>query len=316
VAGKVALRIAVSGIVVLSETANANAATVGTRVGVKLQNAEVDWDRAKPETKSVLDYTYTSAPVDWEAPSGMWEIAERWTCQEQWGFMRGSEDVAPTLWSRFATKGDYTLEAYLATPMDWTRGERSPIDLNVSVEGDGRDVSSGYSFLFGARGRSVNRVYRGDEAVWEKGFELPPVRESTHRDWFYVRLERRTTSEGLRFRYFVNNSLVADYTDADPLGDGGRIAFWTYNGGLSVARARLWHNGVGAAQPLESVQLAFSEPVKNALGAFTPRGHGSLRASAQLASVSDAGPSCRENHQPAQWRRLDNVCHTPGLRCQ
>ena len=37
------------------------------------------------------------------------------------------------------------------------------------------------------------------------------------------------------------------------------------------------------------MQLAVSEPVRNALGSFTPRAQGSLQASAQLASVRDAG---------------------------
>ncbi|HVF10891.1 MAG TPA: PDZ domain-containing protein, partial [Abditibacteriaceae bacterium] len=207
----------------------------------------LDWEKATAGTAHLLDYTFTTAPVDWHVGKGRWEVAERWTCQPQWGFFAGSNSVNPTLWSRFAVSGDFTLEAYLATPMDLTRGERSPTDLNLTVGGDGHDLASGYSFLFAARKRASNRLLRGDAVVVDKPFELPPGVGNTHQDWFYVRLERRSTPQGLHFRYSVNGREIINYTDPQPLPsalEAGRIAFWTYNGGLSIARARLWYSNV------------------------------------------------------------------------
>ena len=217
----------------------------------------VDWANALVRTPGVVDYAFTTAPVDWRAARGRWEVAERWTCSPQWSFFAGQHDVAPLLWSRFAANGDYTLEAYLATPMDLARGERSPSDLNISVESDGRNPGSGYSFLFAANGRTQNRIYRGDEIVVQKPFELPPGAGDTHQDWFYVRLERRATPQGLRFKWSVNGRELANYLDPKPLKNGGAVGFWTQNGGLSLARVRLWHSGLaGQSQSAKVLPVA------------------------------------------------------------
>ncbi len=257
----------------------------------------VDWENTLATTTQALDYTFTSAPVDWQATQGKWEVAERWTCSPQWAFFVGSNAVNPTLWSRFGTRDDWTLEAYVATPMDLTRGERSPIDLNLTVAGDGRDLASGYSFVFGGENRTVSRIYRGDKIVLEKPFELPPGSDNTHQDWFYVRVERRRTPQGLNFKYSVNNRVVMEFTDPQPLDSGksgGRFAFWTYNGGLSIARARLWYQNLSpATAPLLTAQkpeiVPVVTPVKNALDEWAPRRDDVLKISSRVQEISEAG---------------------------
>ncbi|RYG70218.1 PDZ domain-containing protein [bacterium] len=237
----------------------------------------LNWENASATAPSVLDYSFTAAPVDWQSARGTWDIAERWTCSPQWSFFAGQDDASPLLWSRFATKGDWTLEAYLASPMDLARGERSPTDLNITVGGDGVDLSSGYSFIFGGNARSVNQIRRGDAVAWEKPFVMPPGVGETHQDWFYVRLERRQTPQGARFRYSVNGRELANYIDPKPLADGGHIGFWTLNGGLSIARVRLWNAGLRvpeAGKPFSGATL--SQPtITNALGNWSTRGQGS-----------------------------------------
>lgn len=249
--------------------------------------SRLDWNEVKATTPQMLDYSFTGAPVDWRPANGRWEISERWTCSPQWSFFAGGNSAHPTLWSRFAANGDYTLEAYLATPMDQARGERSPIDLNLSVEGDGKDLASGYSFLFGAKGRSVNQIRRGDEVAWEKPFQLPAGVGDTHQDWFYVRLERRATPEGLRFKYFVNGREIANYLDSKPLKNGGHLAFWTLNGNLSIARARLWHSGIETGDTPPNLKGGATD-LKNQLGIWSARQNG-LERSASFQTVADGG---------------------------
>ena len=250
----------------------------------------LDWEKISATTPNRLDYSFTAAPVDWRAARGSWEVAERWTCSPQWSFVAGQNDAAPLLWSRFATRGDWTLEAYLATPMDLARGERSPSDLNVSVGGDGVDLSSGYSFIFAGKNRSVNQIRRGDAVAWEKPFTLPPGAGDTHQDYFYIRIERRQTPGGARFIYSVNGREMANYLDPKPLPDGGHIGLWTQNGGLSVARVRLWHaelrTPVAQKNPVLSAKSASG--MKNALGIWTPRGEGrDVSARIVLTSQND-----------------------------
>ncbi|HEX8464135.1 MAG TPA: PDZ domain-containing protein, partial [Abditibacterium sp.] len=252
--------------------------------------ARLDLAKCVASSPDVLDYSFTAAPVDWRAARGTWDIAERWTCSPQWSFFAGQADISPLLTSRFATQGDWTLEAYLATPMDPTRSERSPSDLNISVGGDGIELSSGYSFVFGGKNRSVNQIWRGDIVAVEKPFEMPPGAGDTHQDWFYVRLERRQTAGGVRFRYSVNGRELASYLDPKPLADGGRIGFWTQNGALSMARVRLWHSGLRAPQAATvgaPVLPKTTPPLENGLGVWSVRGEGS-EASARLVLASQA----------------------------
>lgn len=274
----------------------------------------VDWSKCRATTPQVVDYAFTSAPVDWRAARGKWEVSERWTCSPQWSFFAGSDDVAPLLWSRFATQGDWTLEAYLATPMDLSRGERSPSDLNISVEGDGRNIASGYSFLFSAKNRMVNRIYRGDTVAWEKGFEIPPGVGDTHQDWFYVRIERRSTPQGLRFQWSVNGREIANYLDTKPRTNGGAVAFWTKNGGMSIARLRLWHSGI-APQKLPApslgqnrtvpVNLGLGSEATNELGIWSVRGEGP-NASARLSLLPYTLPETNGTEAKTQPLRLEN----------
>ena len=250
-------------------------------------NSGLDWSKCAVSTPNVLDYSFTAAPVDWRAASGTWDVAERWTCSPQWSFFAGQGDISPLLTSRFATRGDWTLEAYLATPMDPTRSERSPADLNISVGGDGIDLASGYSFIFAGKNRSVNQIRRGDGVAWEKAFEMPPGAGDTHQDWFYVRLERRQTAQGVRFRYSVNGRELVNYLDPKPLADGGHLSFWTQNGALSVARVRLWHAGTRTPQaaPHFPVVPVIAPDLENGLGVWSVRGEGPT-ASAQLVLAS------------------------------
>ncbi len=230
----------------------------------------LNWADCRATTPNQLDYAFTSAPVDWKAARGRWEVAERWTCSPQWSFFAGQNDEFPLLWSRFALRGDWTLEAYLATPMDLTRGERSPMDLNVSV-GDGKNISNGYSFAFAAQNREKNVVWRADQIAWQKPFELPGGSGETHQDWFYVRLERRQTLLGVRFKWSLNGQVIGEYEDLNEIKGANRLAFWTKNGALSIARVRLWHNGLRPFSPEPRPML--SAPGTDT-GDFMPRGEG------------------------------------------
>ena len=261
----------------------------GARVRVEVLRATRDssglnWENVSASTPALLDYSFTSAPTDWRAARGRWEVAERWTCSPQWSFFSGQNSDAPLLWSRFQTKGDWTLEAYLATPMDLSRGERSPSDLNITVGGDGKDISSGYSFGFATDHRAHNTIWRGDQVALEKPFEMPPGAGETHQDWFYVRLERRQIGASVRFKWSVNGRELATYTDANPLPDGGHLAFWSLNGGLSIARMRLWNSGLVAPQTEQWNAAPAAREISNALGNWSVRGAGE-GVSARLQTI-------------------------------
>ena len=233
----------------------------------------------------MLDYNFTTAPTDWRAARGRWEVTERWTCSPQWSFFGASNSDAPLLWSRFQTQGDWTLEAFLATPMDLSRPERSPMNLNIGVGGDGVDLASGYAFGFATNERKNNTVWRGDQVALQTPFEMPPGAGETHQDWFYVRLEKRHIGKSVNYKWSVNGREIANYTDDNPLPDGGRLALWSVNGGISVARLRLWNSGLTTPKATPFAPMPKVVPIENALGKWLPRGAGA-QASALIMPVA------------------------------
>ena len=249
----------------------------------------IDWENALATTDAMLDYNFTTAPTDWRAARGHWDVTERWTCSPQWSFFAGGDSDAPQLWSRFQTQGDWTLEAFLATPMDLTRGERSPVDLNVTVGGNGRDLASGYSFGFGTETRKNSTIWRGDQVALQKPFVLPPGTGTEHQDWYYVRLEKRQVGKSVNFKWSVNGREIANYTDDNPLPDGGRLAFWSKNGGISIARMRLWNSGLAAPKAEPFTPSPNVREIDNPLGKWSPRGAGK-DASALVLPVAAPNP--------------------------
>ncbi len=290
------------------------AVTPGEKVKIELLRARrdgsgIDWEKALATTDAMLDYNFTTAPTDWRAARGRWDVTERWTCSPQWSFFGGADSDAPLLWSRFETQGDWTLEAFLATPMDMTRGERSPSDLNLGVGGDGVDLASGYSFGFGTDARQNNTIWRGDNVVSQKPFEMPPGVGETHQDWFYVRLEKRQIGKSVNFKWSVNGREIANYTDENPLPDGGRLAIWSKNGGISVARLRLWNSGIAAPKTEPFTPLPKAHIIENPLGNWSVRGAGN-DASALVLPVATSQRLV--NPKPGEAAKLFAETQNPG----
>ena len=265
----------------------------GDKVKIELLRARgdgsgINWEKAVATTGAMLDYNFTTAPTDWRAARGRWEVTERWTCSPQWSFFAANNSDAPLLWSRFQTQGDWTLEAFLATPMDMTRSERSPMDLNIGVGGDGVDLASGYGFGFATNERKNNTIWRGDQIALQKPFEMPPGVGETHQDWFYVRLEKRHSGKSVNYKWSVNGREIANYTDDDPLPDGGRLALWSKNGGISIARMRLWNSGLTTPKSAPFAPLPNVQQIENPLGKWGTRGAGADASALVLPVVAAA----------------------------
>ncbi len=213
----------------------------GTQVCLAPSQAGIEWSTVSVGCKGLLDEKFTGAPVAWWAHSGTWDVTQRWTCQPQWSFFGGHGSLTPTLWSKASFGGDFTVEGFLATPMDIVRSERSPADLNVTVCGNGADVCTGYTFVFAGWGKKKNALYRNGEKIAEQPYRRDLwANIDVHQDWFHIRIERR----GARLVVFVEGQKLFQYDDPEPL-PGGHVAFWTYNGAIQLARVRVWYERPG-----------------------------------------------------------------------
>ena len=224
-----------------TEIARHRAARIdGARVGYAVLGAELDWERARVFTGNVHNELFRSAPSRWRVSGGAWEVTNRWECDDRWSFFSGKSESLAAVWHKQRFAGDLVVEFYAGIKMDSDRGDayQYAADINLTLCGDGRDLTSGYSFLFGGWDNSRTAIVRRDKIVAQTTKYVIPREKSIHRHWFHIRVVKR----GGTLEYSIDGKQVLAYTDPDPLPDG-QLALWTYNNGLMLARVRVSHQG-------------------------------------------------------------------------
>ncbi|MBI3919990.1 MAG: hypothetical protein HY318_01130, partial [Armatimonadetes bacterium] len=184
----------------------------------------------------LYECNFSTAPVDWRAADGDWQVRQRWTCSPQWTFFGGSGGKRPTLWSKPQFFGDHVVEFFAAKPMDPSTGGDSPSDLNLTTCGDGEHLDSGYSFVVAGNGGQTNQVLRKGKVLAEGPYKL--TTNDPHRSWFHIRAEKI----GDTLRLSVDDEPALTVVDSEPL-PGGSIAFWSNPHGMMIAKVRVWHSG-------------------------------------------------------------------------
>ncbi|MEW6357651.1 MAG: hypothetical protein AB1696_15070 [Planctomycetota bacterium] len=193
----------------------------------------------------VYNYLFQEAISDWRVAGGTWEVSNRWQCDERWSFFSGRSDRLAAIWNKKEMKGDITVEFFVGPKMDQDRGRKYEYvsDMNVTICADGKDLTSGYSFIFGGWLNTRSRIMKGDKVLAER-FKRIPSELNIHRQWFHIKAKR----SGTHLSFYVDNELVLECDDPEPL-DGGRVAIWTYNNGIMVSRVRI---SSGAEEKKES----------------------------------------------------------------
>ncbi|HVF10090.1 MAG TPA: hypothetical protein VNA16_04765, partial [Abditibacteriaceae bacterium] len=221
------------------------------------------------------DYTFTEAPTDWYAPQGNWSVTSRWPCTSDWSFFAGI-GLNPVLWSKRTYGGDTVVEMYAHNQMDLPKetGYSASGNLNITIGGDGKNPSSGYSFVVGGWDYTRNAIFKGNRNVAENpagGMRFPlPVNHNPlwHNRWAYIRAELRHTKkdgrDGVQISLSMDDEPLLEYFDAEPLPAvkrGGHVAFWTVDGTIMIARAKIESAEVGArALPVGLLDAAATVP--------------------------------------------------------
>jgi len=205
------------------------------------------------------DYTFSTAPTDWYAPQGSWSIIARWPCFSDWSFF-GGQGLNPILWNKRVYGGDTIVELYAHAQMDLPKeiGYSHPGDLNITIAGDGKNPASGYSFVLAGWDNTKSAIFKGGQIVADSNGEnarfARPINHNFefHKRWFYIRVEarraRKDGNAGVQLRLLVNDVPVVEYFDAGPLPAwerGGRMAIWTVDNTIMVARAKIESETVG-----------------------------------------------------------------------
>ena len=207
----------------------------GDRVGFTTRGHALNVTDFNIYSRNVLSYTFRTAPTEWRVGGGKWEISNRWQCDPRWSFFSGRGDGNVVLWNKRRFLGDFTLEFYAGIKMDRDRGSRYEYasDINATVCGDGKNLTSGYSFVFGGNNNSVTRIYRGTTVLAETTGTLIQSR-GHHRKWYYIRVAKRGRSLEMK----IDDQVVLAVEDPQPH-PGGYMSIWSHDNGVMVARVRV-----------------------------------------------------------------------------
>ena len=214
--------------------------------------------------ENVLSYSFRRAPGDWWVGSGDWKITNRWDCEPRWTFFVGGGAGAACLWNKREFGDNVTLDFYGAIRFDSTKGYNYPhaANINCTIAADGRDLSSGYSFIYGGWDNQYTRLLRGDEVVAETTGHLITRSSGIHRQWFNLRVRK----SGGAIECWLDGAKILEYNDPEPL-TGKHVALWTYDNAITLARVRIASDSVrpGALPPPDTApRCAYDNP---ALGA-------------------------------------------------
>jgi len=224
----------------------------GRRAGYTVQGATVPPGEARMSGGNFYDYTFYRAPTDWTVSGGTWDMTSRWDCSPNWSWYGGWSDRIAAIWNKHSFSGDFVVEVYAACKRD-TGGYKHPRDINITVTGDGRDLASGYSCIFGGWNNTSTRILRGGKTVAETSQVLLPkdYQGQAHHKWFCLRVEKT----GDTVAFYVDRKLALQYKDPAPL-SGRRIALWTRGNGVMIARATIYYAQEVETPPLPTLVSA------------------------------------------------------------
>jgi len=223
------------------------AAAPGNYVGFERGGLSAGPGQIRVRSDGLLDQTFSGAATGWRPGTGIWEVHDRWPCSPGWSWFGGRDPEGdpkhPILWSKDLWTGEVVLEFWsvwsgLIMDLPAAPGYSDPSDLNCTIGGDGRDLCSGYSFVYAGDHNTCAKIMRGNDVVAEtpEGHFINPISANAdfHRHWFKTRVHKR----GGHIEYYVDDELLLEYDDPQPLSGGG-IALWSYNNGVLISRVRI-----------------------------------------------------------------------------
>jgi len=227
----------------------ASSPPLGRRIAYAHSGGTIQPKRNRVSCSNAWCYSFRQATTDWRVAGGTWEVTNRWQCDPRWTFFSGRSSRLACIWNKRQFENDVCIDLAAGIKMDRNRGGRYEYasDINITIAADGRDLTSGYSFLFGARETGhPNRatlIVRGERVV-ARSHRRIPVHSNIHRRWFHLKVARH----GRKLLYWIDDELVLEYDDPDPL-PGRQVALWTWNNGIMVAQVRIASLGKGEMEP-------------------------------------------------------------------
>jgi hypothetical protein len=240
----------------------------GGRIAFLANKIEVSPQDARVYGGRVFDYRFNEAPTEWRSASGTWRVTNRWMCDPRWSFFSGlrpteTDEKAVVIWNKRRFGGDVVIDLFIGPKMDTSRGKRYEYarDFNLTIAADGKDLTSGYSFIFGGFKNTRSGIYKGSTPLAETADLSARIPSSMiiHQRWYHVRVKRTGNTLKYRVNFNGRNIVALEATDDTPL-SGDRIAIWSYDCSIMVARMRI---AVGASDTATSELESPDAPCDN-----------------------------------------------------
>ncbi len=213
----------------------------GARVGILTEGGRPSGAPAhRLYSPAVREELFDGAPSDWAPVQGQWENTSRWRCKQEWGFFSGQSNDCAALFSKQRFEGNQTHLFYYGLKdvfgRQFQNDRYARRDVNFSFMTDGRDLFSGYTFLYGGyenagafllRGREI--VARNDKARFAEDQGI----EDQHLFWRRIRVDCAER----RIRVRLEDEVLIDYAEtSSDAPRGGHVALWTRRNGVMYAR--------------------------------------------------------------------------------
>jgi len=234
--------------------------------GAELAAGGVATSAVQLETPCVLEDYFNSSPTHWHVMRGHWEVMNRWVCDPRWSFFGGRSDDLLAMWNKCRLEGNCYFDVHVGVMMfERNMPYENMRDIGVTLCGDGRSPSSGYTAIVGACQNRMTLLLREGRQVaslTDRSALLPEQMMggneiySQHRGWVHIKL----TKEKRRVRLYVWDRLVIDYEDPKPLA-GGYAGIWTLSNGLLVGKARVAATRLGPPMPFLQEATHFADPI-------------------------------------------------------
>lgn len=195
---------------------------------------------------TILQEFFENATVEWLRVDGDWENTVRWECEPKWTFFGGFGYDSVVLFSKHRFQGNQVHEFYFGMNdvfnREFEKRRYARHDVNFSFLTDGKDLFSGYTFLYGGFSNSASYLYRGRRCVATNDktkfdpFNKADTKKAIFGEHLFWRRFRFETV-GKRIRIFLEDKLVFDYVEREKeMPTGGHVALWTYRNGVHWAR--------------------------------------------------------------------------------
>ncbi len=226
----------------------------GAKIAYYAKGVEVRAESSRIVSDHFLNELFSNAPVLWRtAGYSIAEVSNRWQCDPRWSFFSLKNDLqfknqggTAALWSKNLYPGDVMLEFYVSNKMEAERGQpfySSSRDINITLCGDGQDLTKGYTLMWGGHGNKATYLYRNGVEVKRVEGRIPNEQRLIHRAWMSVRVEKRRNRISFSADRLPGQSPIRlVYEDPEPL-SGNRVALWTHHHAIMLSRFRISGEG-------------------------------------------------------------------------